>query len=573
MNIKLKVVVGVTVVILSILSMGTKFWADAEALSFTGPSFMRVTPQGDLAIVIGSAIYIVDKKGLTQQIIDLDSVGIQNHGDFDFFKNGDLLIYHGAKDFSFIESIERNLRRKEKRQSAPIGDVGLLRCNHEGKNCEKFSSELPAFHSSFRLNIDRTTDTVYIADTPRFALYKLSEEGEIIATKKEGFKFPNQIMLHEDKLYVANTNYNSVKIVHAETDEFGEEITSHKARIGRENIWPSQLLVTQDKWWVMIAGDNMSDGRLQIYNDDWEPIYSPELDNDADPMGIVFFAEEVLVADWSKFKIYRFDQSGKRMSDFKNKEIDILFNNANKQIIHYKSISYYGFIAFIVVVILGFIAAYILDKKEVVQALTASFYGVPVIKKFGSVEEPPGDNIYWIKSKANRFGSTNFDGFRNCIFFLLISSGYLVCVFNKELLSWVMHVAMIAIILFIAFLYIQWQKILKVKVGIQGEYLFIDDGCGHVVSGKGKAVKFGQEILVIDEQIALVKPMNKLIFSAAEFEQWVVPRMHKGQPISIWESLRLQWIQKHPNIFRKIAIFSVLMSFAIIVAYLKISAS
>ncbi len=571
MNKKLKVVIGVIIVILSILSMGTKFWADAEALSFHGPSFMRVTPKGHLAIVIGRTIYVVDKKGLTKQIIDLESVGIQNHGDFDFFKNGDLLIYHGASEFSFIESIERFLRRKEERQDTPTGNVGLLRCNNEGKNCEKFSSELPAFHSSFRLNIDRKTDTVYIADTPRFALYKLSEEGGILATKKDGFKFPNQILLHEEKLYVANTNYNAVKIVHAETEKFGEEISSHKTKVSRDNIWPSQLLVTQDKWWVMIAGDGMSDGRLQIYNNDWETIYSPKLDIAADPMGIVFFADEILAADWSNFKIYRFDQSGKRMPDFKNKEIDILFNDANQKILFYKSISFYGLIAFIIVVIFGFIAAYKVDRKEAVQVLKAGFYGTPVVNKHESIEQPPGADIFWIVNKANRFGSTFFSGVLNCLCILIIFSGYIVCLFNEELLSWAMHAAMISIAIFITFLYIQWQKIIRVKIGVQGEHLFIDDGCGHVVSGKGKAIRFGQEILVIDDVVAAVKPMNKGLFSTDEYEKYVVPRMHKGQQISIWESLKLQWSQKHPNILYKIAIITPLVLMVVAVVYLKIN--
>lgn len=569
MKTKLKIAIGIVFVILSVLTMGTKIWADSKAFSIEGPSFMRITPQGDLAIIIGRQVFIIDSNGITKKVINLESLGIQNHGDFDFFNNGDLLIYNGEAEFTFTESIERYIRRQDKRISPPTGKKGLLRCNSDGTDCYKFSAELPAFHSAFRVYIDRDTETVYIADTPRFALYKLNEKGKIIATNKDKLRFPNQLMLHDDKLYVANTNYHSIKIVSSDTESFGEEIESHKTVIDKINEWPSQLLNAHDNWWVMIAGDDMSYGRIQIYDSEWKPLSRPKLDADSDPMGIVYYSDEILVADWSNYKIYRFDPSGKQKSDYTNKEIDALTNNMNNQKMYYKSISSYSLIGFIIVIILGFIIAYRLEKQQTTKILKDTFIGMPETIDADESQVPPGDDIYWIESKANRFGITASDSFRNCAMIALVITAYLVLIVNQQLLSWGEHAAVFIIVTFAAYQYRQWQKIIRVKIGVQGDYLFIDDGSGRVVSGKDKAIKFGRDVLVIDDQIALYKSLNRPIFPVEDFEQWVLPRMQKGQPISVWESMRIQWKQKHPNILRNLLTLSAFILIAIIVYGLK----
>ena len=82
----------------------------------------------------------------------------------------------------------------------------------------------------------------------------------------------------------------------------------------------------------------------------------------------------VLVTDWSKFKIYQFDPSGKHVADLANTEIDFLFESTNKKIAYYEAISVYSMIAFIVVLLLGVIAAFILEKQQVFRLIIASFW-------------------------------------------------------------------------------------------------------------------------------------------------------------------------------------------------------
>ncbi len=101
-------------------------------------------------------------------------------------------------------------------------------------------------------------------------------------------------------------------------------------------------------------------------------------------------------------------------------------------------------------------------------------------------------------------------------------------------------------------------------------YEFGDDGYGQVVRGRAESIKFDREIFVIEDQIALYKTLNRNLFPEKEFEQWVLPRMQKGQPISVCESIRIQWNRKYPNIIKKIAVLGFLVLIVMIYARLKI---
>src|SRR5690606_21449018 len=100
--------------------------------------------------------------------------GIAVHGDYDFFHNGDLLVYSRKTQPGLIENIARFARLQKTETQRPRGDDGFYRCALDVGRCERFGPDLPSLSGAFRLVIDRPAGVIYLADTRAFTLYKLS---------------------------------------------------------------------------------------------------------------------------------------------------------------------------------------------------------------------------------------------------------------------------------------------------------------------------------------------------------------------------------------------------------------
>ncbi len=101
------------------------------------------------------------------------------------------------------------------------------------------------FNAAFGVFIDRVTDEVYISDTTRHLLRKFAPDGQQLAVSEETFKFPNQLMLHEGSLHVADTNNHVVRIVAADTASYGNIVDSFNVVPGGARLvdqrWPSHF--------------------------------------------------------------------------------------------------------------------------------------------------------------------------------------------------------------------------------------------------------------------------------------------------------------------------------------------
>lgn len=125
----IKVLVAAVIVTGSVLSLGIKFFVDDAALSVDRPTFIRVTPDNDISLMLGNAIYIIDENGVTSRVFDLDKKGFRARGDYDFFSNGDLLFYSSNVEPTILEKLSQFARIKETRQEPVTGTDGLYRCD------------------------------------------------------------------------------------------------------------------------------------------------------------------------------------------------------------------------------------------------------------------------------------------------------------------------------------------------------------------------------------------------------------------------------------------------------------
>ena len=161
---------------------------------------------------------------------DLGELGVDMViGSLAFFSDGELLLRRGADNRSLGNKIAAYQRRTNTSDLVPESPgAGLVRCKLETRECRPFADPPIDLKSTFGVHIDWRNDEVYISDTSRHTLRKYSRDGIELAAPVDGFKFPNQLLLQERHLLVADTNNHQIRIVDPASAAFARTIQSHK---------------------------------------------------------------------------------------------------------------------------------------------------------------------------------------------------------------------------------------------------------------------------------------------------------------------------------------------------------
>lgn len=549
-----KALVAAFVVFGSILSFSVKFVADDAVLAVDRPTFIRVTPNNNASVLVGDSIYFINGNGVTTKVLDLEEEGYSIRGDYDFFSNGDLLFYSNNEEGSALENLSQFFRIKETKKDMATGADGLYRCSYWMDECRLFTNELPALHKTFGLFIDRESDTVYLSDTTRFILYKLDKEGNLLAQSEDGLYFPNQIHLHDNKLYVADTNHHSIKVVSSETERFGETVENHEVAIDGRYSWPTEIIKTPENWWLGIADNAMKNGGIQRYDTNWEKVGVTLLKGiDAASRSLALFGNEIWVTDWENIKIHRFDLSGKRLGDFENNEINHVFSESNKLVKQYETTSFKGLLAFFLVFSCGIMAAFLLEKEETLNLFNTVKDYSDIDYDTSELKSPPGNGVYWVEHTMNKYRKISTVVFALALIYLMWLMARVLS--SESETGMTMSFLMMSLIpLFMTFFWF-WSRVTKTKIGVLDEYLLADDGQGNVGKGKGVAIKYSRSIMVVDNVVILLGQPYRPFFPKDELTKWVIPRMRLGESVSHFYILKILWRQKHPSIVTFIIAF------------------
>jgi hypothetical protein len=279
-------------------------------------------PRGHLYVQIQNQLLEHDTEGVFLTRHDLGELGVEIVlGTVAFFSNGDILVRRGPDPRALFDNVRAYQRRTNTKSLVPeTADAGLSRCRLETLSCERFGSKGIDFKAAHSIFIDWRNDEVYIADTTRHVLRKYSATGEPIAGPVRGFNFPNQGLMHEGQLLVADTNHHQVRIVDPRTQSFGETLdaidvvpgTASKSR----QTWPSHFARVGDEWWVNNMRTGMNEGGIYVFDDNWRYDRKINLQAGADPISLLSFRGEVLISDWDNDRIHRISSRGEPLKDF-----------------------------------------------------------------------------------------------------------------------------------------------------------------------------------------------------------------------------------------------------------------
>ena len=352
MNSNVHPLVAALVILLAFVAIGVWMWGSGAAANIGGPAELRVDPGGHFFIQIQNKLIEHDPDGAYLKTHDLSNVGVGLFlGTYGFFSNGDILLRRGPDPRSFSDNI-RAFRRKTNQHSLEPAtpDTGLYRCNLETVACELFGDNAIDFKAAHGIFIDWNTDEVYISDTTRHVLRKYSAEGESLAGPVGGFRFPNQLLMFDGQLLIADTNNHVIHVVDSRTAVFGrtlgkKDVVPIEAGAARQE-WPSHFVRAGDEWWVNNMRTNMNEGGLYIFDDSWQYLRRASLPRHADPISLIVLGDEVLVSDWNNDKVHRFSLSGEYLSDFESTGLEQIVAGAQEARRRFEVYKYLGVVLF-----------------------------------------------------------------------------------------------------------------------------------------------------------------------------------------------------------------------------------
>jgi len=357
MNSKVHPLVVVVVLVLTLVAVGIWIWGSGESKAIGGPAELRTDPAGHLYIQVQNQLLEHDADGAFLTRHDLGKLVVETVlGSVAFFSDGDILLRRGPDPRSLSDNVRAYQRLANKRSLVPESpDSGLFRCKLRTSECVLFGTEGIDFKAVHNIFIDWRSDEVYITDTTRHLLRKYSADGEPLAEPVSGFKFPNQLLVHNDRLFIANTNHHEISIVDSRTEYFGKRLGAIDvvpAVASRERqTWPSHIARVGDKWWVNNMRTGMNEGGIYIFDDLGHYDRRVGLPRGADPISVLLFRDEVLVSDWNNDRIYRVSAKGDLLTDFASPGLEQVLEESRTKRRQFEMFGYSGIALFFFVVV------------------------------------------------------------------------------------------------------------------------------------------------------------------------------------------------------------------------------
>lgn len=560
---------GVAIVLLALASgLG---WYLGNQQKLEAASYGFIHEQADQLVVnFGQTLVWLNAYGEEQAAVNFADLSIQAEGDFEFFANGDLLVYHRATKPSLWKNLKRYHRVKEDAVEKPVASDGFYRCQLDIRRCQRFGVSLPAINGSFRLAVDIRDDSVYLAHTAAFKLYKIGSTGGILAeSDSTSFKFPNQLLFANDQLWVADTNNHRLAQLSVKAERFAEVEQEFNTSLDRRHRWPHQFASDGETFWVNIADGGMANGRIGIYSRDGKAQGELTAAQGKDPIAVYWWQDVLWLADFSEPLLERISTEGDVLADVSAPTLERLAAQSDGQKIAGAKLSQLGGIAFVVVMLLGFTAAWLLERQQTVAALTGQDTEALKESVAKPVKEHVTSEVFWINNQflaKSRYMKWLFIALP----ILMLSSFVLLAieVANDESASlkiedlsiWAAVVVCLSFIMYSS--YRMMQRIALQKIGVIGASLVLQTSDGSSTVARAENIFYNDNYLLADDIIISLGNKRQRIFRDEELNDWVFPRLKLATPISRIAVLKKMWSIKDPFIISGAVMLAVMIAMA-----------
>ncbi len=527
--------------------IGLKVWAGHQWRSLGGATMLHVDRQGQLWINIHEHLFAFNEQGEALAQYNLNAIDIEElAGGFAFFDNDEILLRWGTYDPSLINRILIFFRSGTENDLLKGDENKLVRCHTEAWHCQPLSNFPESFVRTFHLYIDGNND-IFVADTSNHRLFWLDEHGIVKDKITSGLRFPNQVLKYNGQLWLANTNRHHIAVIDIEEGvlqtDWREISMKNEVSSPLDEIWPVNFAIINEQLFVLSQGNNLMRGSVYAYDLEGELLQRFDLGGDSDPVAMTAFRGEILVSDYSRMVIERFDMAGNKLGEFDPQVLkSITLSNKIKQQ-EYKQLDQWSLYLFVILMIPGFIVAAVLDKKhrEETQQKSTEQQAGKISGNIAGIAKPEPDDteIIWLEVK---------DKFKKQLKWLpWLFAGLIALPMFLLLLETSLTMVMVCLgpflmlLLVVVALYKQCKNVFNSAIGVKGQWLLLRSGNGEVAIGSGEEILRRQKLLIIGSNCLVTGSYHGSWFDEGSYEELVEPRLVLAREISEMEWLQWQW--------------------------------
>ena len=545
LNAKVHPATAVAVLVLAAVAIAVKVWADGRTLDFGGPAQLVRAPSGHVYIQVQNHLLQHDPQGRFVRHIDLAKLGVTRViGGIAFFPNGDFLVRRGSDPRGFLDNLRAYLRLESRRSIFdPKPGNGLARCDLQSMQCEPFGVPPLDFRASFHAYAEPGGDVIYFSDTSRHTLRRFSADGEQLASLASGLRFPNQLLVDDGRLLVADTNNHRLASFEVGGTGFPETGSSidviPEEAASRGERWPTHFARVAGRWWVNNMRNNLRNGGVYVFDEDWRFVKRLALPDDADPIAILPFGAGALVSDWDNLRVYRLDAAGRRLDDFSSAGLEEVLRGTREQRRFYSAVSWIGIALFVLVLaallLKGFLEP---TAKRPARSPTAT----------ADSARPPRDWVWFRPDPAVVRRAERSARIALAAMSLLMSAFVVLAVVRAQwLILFGLALPLAGLAAITAMMYWMTRAIMNTSIGLRGNRVALRDHRGRESRSSLNQVVFSDSAIATRNQAVLLGQPRRSIYDRRQLEEQLIPHLGEATKISEWQMQMTLMRLRHPS--------------------------
>ncbi|HEY4128639.1 MAG TPA: hypothetical protein VGN70_11370 [Gammaproteobacteria bacterium] len=366
--------------------LGLRLWASSARLAMPQLSMVHAGADGRIYVVLADSLYVETADGTSVSITPLKALGLDSFwGDFAVLSDGSLILpSHVQPGDTAQKELDIYARKPVTAPQEDAEGVPLMHCILDTRQCTVLKGSGGKYFKgdrTFKLAVDEQAGHIFVADTAGQRLLMLDMQGGILAEDASDLKFPNQLTFtHQGTLLATDTNDFRLLEFAVTADGFGAKpeetsVTAWPDRHGRS--FPAGVGESGDGTrWVVLADDGIAHGalyRLAPGATQVQPVTLPE----GDVLDVAARADDVLVPDMARYRIYWFNRDGGALPDFGSPALQERLGALGRARAIYDAIFKHSLVAMLAMLLLLVLAQHVSKLVDAETEPEAAFAAVP----------------------------------------------------------------------------------------------------------------------------------------------------------------------------------------------------
>jgi sugar lactone lactonase YvrE len=275
-----------------------------------GPNAMTVAPDGRLFVVSHGKVHVFTAEERREKVLDLVAMGAPRvPSDIAVRSDGQLYLADQVGATLVACEIERS------------------RCGGQHLGLRSWTPEHLMPNNTFKFTLDETRRRIYFSDNGGNRMLITDADGRALgrsAGDRSIVWFPNQVAsFAPGEMTVADTNHKRVVTFDVSEDQVGRvqrEFSTAAPGIARDKReWPFAMArLPGGGTWVAVAGDQMKDADVILYDPEGKPLVRADLGPRSDPWAMAYWNGSVVVGDARNYRLHAFAPNGSKVREFRD---------------------------------------------------------------------------------------------------------------------------------------------------------------------------------------------------------------------------------------------------------------